>query len=154
MDVPNAFLHRALTKEVYMKLHPCFKCSNMNKICWLRKSLYGLMQAPHCSFAKLVMALKGYDFRQSYSVYSLFAFAYGKLQVKVLVYGDNLIISGNNSATIKACKAYLRSYFKLKELGTLKYFLGIAVSKLHVVHRASSYASAGTLLTTSKRLVF
>ncbi|RVW61844.1 Retrovirus-related Pol polyprotein from transposon RE2 [Vitis vinifera] len=129
MDVHNAFLHVDLEEEVYMKLPPGFERSDLNLVCRLRKSLYGLKQAPRCWFAKLVMALKGYGFLQSYSDYSLFTYTKGNVQINVLVYVDDLIISGNDSAALKTFKAYLSDCFKMKDLGVLKYFLGIEVAR-------------------------
>lgn len=72
MDVHNAFLHGDLDDEVYMKLPPGFSASSPNKVCKLRKSLYGLRQAPRCWFAELSSALKDFGFKQNYSDYSLF----------------------------------------------------------------------------------
>eukprot|EP00261_Vitis_vinifera_P040707 XP_019081950.1 PREDICTED: uncharacterized protein LOC109124308 [Vitis vinifera] len=129
MDVHNAFLHGDLEEEVYMKLPPGFERSDPNLVCRLRKSLYGLKQAPRCWFAKLVTTLKGYGFLQSYSDYSLFTYTKGNVQINVLVYVDDLIISGNDSAALKTFKAYLSDCFKMKDLGVLKYFLGIEVAR-------------------------
>ncbi|RVW73210.1 Retrovirus-related Pol polyprotein from transposon RE2 [Vitis vinifera] len=129
MDVHNAFLHGDLEEKVYMKLPPGFERSDPNLVCRLRKSLYGLKQAPRCWFAKLVTALKGYGFLQSYSDYSLFTYTKGNVQINVLVYVDDFIISGNDSAALKTFKAYLSDCFKMKDLGVLKYFLGIEVAR-------------------------
>ncbi|RVW45682.1 Retrovirus-related Pol polyprotein from transposon RE2 [Vitis vinifera] len=129
MDVHNAFLHGDLEEEVYMKLPPGFERSDPNLVCRLRKSLYGLKQAPRCWFAKLVTTLKGYGFLQSYFDYSLFTYTKGNVQINVLVYIDDLIISGNDSAALKTFKAYLSDCFKMKDLGILKYFLGIEVAR-------------------------
>ncbi|RVX14877.1 Retrovirus-related Pol polyprotein from transposon RE2 [Vitis vinifera] len=129
MDVHNAFFHGDLEEEVYMKLPPGFEHSDPNLVCRLRKSLYGLKQASRCWFAKSVTALKGYGFLQSYSDYSLFTYTKGNVQINVLVYVDDLIISGNDSAALKTFKAYLSDCFKMKDLGVLKYFLRIEVAK-------------------------
>ena len=70
--------------------------SDTSLACHLRKSLYGLKQASRCWFAKVVAALKGYGFVQSYPDYSLFTYTKGNVQINVLVYVDNLIIFGNH----------------------------------------------------------
>ncbi|KAL2928646.1 Retrovirus-related Pol polyprotein from transposon RE2 [Bienertia sinuspersici] len=127
MDVHNAFLHGDLTEEVYMKPPPGF--SSRGKVCRLLKSLYGLKQAPRCWFAKLSTSLKQYGFHQSYSDYSLFTYRNGSVQLNVLVYVDDLIISGNDSSALTTFKQYLCTCFHMKDLGRLKYFLGIEVAR-------------------------
>lgn len=129
MDVHNAFLHGDLDDEVYMKLPPGFTASSPNKVCKLRKSLYGLRQAPRCWFAKLSTALKEFGFQQNYSDYSLFTLKKGSSIIYVLVYVDDLIIGGNDSTLITHFKEYLNRKFHMKDLGILKYFLGIEVSR-------------------------
>ncbi|GAA0156510.1 transmembrane signal receptor [Lithospermum erythrorhizon] len=131
MDVHNAFLHGDLSEEVYMKLPPGFYPSRPGLVCKLHKSLYGLKQAPRCWFSKLATALRKYGFVQSYSDYSLFILCNGQVQLHVLVYLDDLIISGNDSAAISSFKQYLSSCFHMKDLGVLKYFLGVEVARSH-----------------------
>ena len=127
MDVHNAFLHGNLTEEVYMKPPPGF--SSHGKVCRLLKSLYGLKQAPRCWYAKLSASLKHYGFCQSYSDYSLFTYRSSSIQLNVLIYVDDLIISGNDSSALSAFKQYLCTCFHMKDLGRLKYFLGVEVAR-------------------------
>lgn len=89
MDVHNAFLHGDLEEEVYMKLPPGFSVIAPNQVCKLKKSLYGLRQAPRCWFAKLSMALKEFSFKQNYKDYSLFTLRRGTSALYVLVYVDD-----------------------------------------------------------------
>ncbi|GKF26211.1 ribonuclease H-like domain-containing protein, partial [Tanacetum coccineum] len=45
----------------------------------------------------------------------------------LLVYVDDIIITGNSISEIEKFKVYLKSKFMIKDLGKLKYFLGIKV---------------------------
>ncbi|GAA0147505.1 transmembrane signal receptor [Lithospermum erythrorhizon] len=65
---------------------------------------------------------------QSYSDYSLFTYSKKATRLNVLVYVDDLIIPGNNRADSVAFKEYLHTCFHMKDLGKLKYFLGIEVA--------------------------
>ena len=132
MDVQNAFLYGDHDDEVYMKLPPGFESSDPSLVCRLRKSLYDLKQAPRCWFAKLVTALREYGFLQLYYDYSLFTSTKAHIQINILVYVENLIISGNDSTTLCTFKSYLSDCFKMKDLGPLKYFLGIEVARSSV----------------------
>jgi len=66
-----------------------------NKVCKLRKSLYGLRQAPHQWFAKLSCTLCYYGFVRSYADYSLFTYRKGTTFMALLVYVDDIILAGN-----------------------------------------------------------
>ncbi|KAJ4760696.1 Retroelement pol polyprotein-like [Rhynchospora pubera] len=129
MDVHNAFLHGDLNEEVYMRLPPGFNSSQPGKVCRLRKSLYGLRQAPRMWFSKLSAALLFYGFVQSKADYSLFSYTKGDVFLAILVYVDDLVIAGNNSEALKGFKQYLSSTFHMKDLGALKYFLGIEITR-------------------------
>lgn len=129
MDVQNAFLHGDLDEEVYMRPPQGFKPSDPSLVCKLHKSLYGLKQAPRCWFAKLSTALLEYGFVQCRKDYSLFTRVRGSTVLHILIYVDDLVIAGNDSAVIAQFKEYLHSCFRMKDLGALKYFLGIEVSR-------------------------
>lgn len=129
MDVYNAFLYGDLEEEVFMRLPPGFRTDDKNKVCRLRKSLYRLRQAPRCWFAKLAKVLKEYGFVQTALDYSLFIFDKDGIQIHVLVYVDDLIITGSSHEVIAAFKNYLSSCFHMKDLGILKYLLGLEVAR-------------------------
>jgi len=45
----------------------------------------------------------------------------------IVIYIDNLIITGDNDGNILDLKKLLKQKFELKDLGELRYFLGIEV---------------------------
>lgn len=48
--------------------------------------------------------------------------------VTLLVYADDIILVGPNVELIDSVRRYLHKFFKLKDLGILKYFLGFEVA--------------------------
>lgn len=67
------------------------------------------------------------EFVQSVNDYSLFTKIKGSLFVALLVYVDDIVLTGNDELELEKCKLLLASKFKIKDLGKLKYFLGIEV---------------------------
>ncbi|KAL0641454.1 hypothetical protein Bca4012_103025 [Brassica carinata] len=49
--------------------------------------------------------------------------------VALLVYVDDIIITGSDKEGIKATKEFLKSMFEIKDLGEMKYFLGIEICR-------------------------
>ncbi|CAH9109373.1 unnamed protein product [Cuscuta epithymum] len=129
MDVDNAFLHGDLNEEVYMHLPPGYTASTPGKVCRLLRSLYGLRQAPRCWFSKLTTALISYGFSQSHADYSLFTLKRGSHMLCVLVYVDDLLITGTSKSMICAFKTHLAKTFPIKDLVHMKYFLGLEVAR-------------------------
>lgn len=112
-----------------MKLTPRFSHGSPGQVCRLKKSLYGLKQAPCYWFAKLSEALQKSSFRQSRSNYCLFIHQALSIFLCVLVYVDDFIITGTDPTAIHNFKRHLSSYFHIKDLGSLNYFLGIEVAR-------------------------
>ena len=152
MDVHNAFLHGDLDEEVYMLPPPGYCNPTSGKVCRLWKSLYGLRQAPRQWFAKLSQALTSYGFKNSYADYSLFSYIQGVVSLHVLVYVDDLIIAGSSHEAVVNLKQYLNSCFHMKDLGKLKYFLGIEVAHSPAVLFLSQRKYALDLLTEAGML--
>ncbi|KAK3008668.1 hypothetical protein RJ639_015049 [Escallonia herrerae] len=80
-------------------------------------------------YKKFTAALLAIGFRQCTADYSLFTFTHGGSFVVVLVYVDDVIITGTDSDQICKLKNYLDTKFHIKNLGKLKYFLGIEVAR-------------------------
>jgi len=69
-DVKNAFLHRSLEEEVYMEISPGYGAgygaiNEGNKVCRLKKALYGLNQSPCAWFGRFTQAKVSLGYRQS-----------------------------------------------------------------------------------------
>ncbi|GJZ75366.1 retrovirus-related pol polyprotein from transposon TNT 1-94, partial [Tanacetum coccineum] len=139
MDVSNAFLHGDLYEEVYMKVPLGYtgqgkpvsagKCLDPNMVYKLKKSLYVLKQAPRQWFARLSSALLDFGYTQSKTDYSLFVKKHNESFITVLVYVDDLLITGNEKEQISSLKTRLTSVFHMKDLGEVNYFLGLEISK-------------------------
>nr|GEU33295.1 putative reverse transcriptase domain-containing protein [Tanacetum cinerariifolium] len=116
LDVNNAFLHGDLREEIYMKIPQGFVKDGDTRICRLRMSLYGLKQASHVdSFASAL-----------------------------IYYVDDVVIAGNDTFKMQATKDELNQCFRIKDLGTLKYFLGPRQPHLNAAHRILHYVKATT----------
>ncbi|CAL1387232.1 unnamed protein product [Linum trigynum] len=127
-QIDIAFLHGNLPEEVYMQQPVGFVDPDRpDYVCRLRKSIYGMHQPPRVWFQCLSSALIEFGFRPSKTDPSLFIYQQGAATVYMLVYVDDIVITGSDSATIQRLMAFLRSRFALRDLGTLSYFLGLEV---------------------------
>lgn len=131
MDVSNAFLHGTIQENVYLKQPQGYVSAQFpTHVCKLHKALYGLKQAPPAWYDMLSKRLIQQGFQNSLADSSLFIFTQNQDLVYVMVYVDDIIITGNNTTLIANTIAGLGSSFAIKDLGSLHYFLGIEVHKV------------------------
>uniref|UniRef100_A0A2N9FVX0 Uncharacterized protein n=1 Tax=Fagus sylvatica TaxID=28930 RepID=A0A2N9FVX0_FAGSY len=128
LDISNAFLHGFLKEDVFMIQPPGFVHSDYpNHVCKLHKSLYGLKQAPRAWFERFTSHLLTIGFTASTADPSLFVFRQGSTLLYLLLYVDDIILTGNSTAAITSLITQLAVTFELKDLGPLRYFLGLQI---------------------------
>ncbi|KAL0539470.1 hypothetical protein IC582_023682 [Cucumis melo] len=131
LDFNNAFLNGHLEENVYMMQPPGYvHLSYPNYACKLNKAIYGLKQAPREWNATLSKEHLKWGFINSRSNFSLFIFRRNNYVVLLLVYVDDIIVTGNDSVLISTLIKSLDKQFALKDLGRLTYFLGFQVNYL------------------------
>ncbi|GJS77671.1 putative RNA-directed DNA polymerase [Tanacetum coccineum] len=80
-------------------------------------------------YQKFTHSLLDVGFKQSHADHSLFIFKEKDAFVAALIYVDDVVLVGNDPHKIQATKGFLDKRFSIKDLGPLKYFLGIEVAK-------------------------
>ncbi|KAL0549526.1 hypothetical protein IC582_014011 [Cucumis melo] len=128
MDVKNSFLNGTLSEEVYMKPPPGTS-SPPYKVCLLRRTLYGLKQAPRAWFGTFSSTITQLGFTYSPHDTALFTRHTPQGIVILLLYVDDMIITGNDPQAISDLQHYLGQHFEMKDLGSLNYFLVLEVSR-------------------------
>ena len=128
MDVKNAFLHGDLQEEVYMEQPQGYEdVRHPSYVCKLKKALYGLKQAPRAWHARIVACLVSIGFHMADADHSLYVRKNEHGIVIICIYVDDLIVGGDNESEIDHVKTLLKQEFDMKDLGELRYFLGIEI---------------------------
>ena len=98
-------------------------------VCLLKRSLYGLKQAPRVWFSRLSGFLLQHGFSSSKADSSMFFIHHGTDLVILLIYVDDIIITGSSPLLINQVLTHLRSEFPVQDVQPLRYFLGIQVER-------------------------
>ena len=134
LDISNAFLNGDLEEEIYMKLPPGYEELTSvlvlpNVVCKLHKSLYRLKQASWQWYLKLSSTIMKMGFMKSRNDHTLFVKNVDGRYLAVLVYVDDILVVRNKDEVFKDFIGELESYFKLRNLGDAKYFLGFEIAR-------------------------
>ncbi|GJV65846.1 ribonuclease H-like domain-containing protein [Tanacetum coccineum] len=138
LDVNNAFLYGDLVEDVYTTLSDGYNDEDESKVCKLNKSLYDLNQASRQWNGKLTTTLAEHGFEESKFDYYLYTKHHGDKFVVLLAYVNRFVITEMISLEKKSLSCLVSSTkFLIKDLGVLKYFLGIEVFKYDLGLRLS-----------------
>ena len=129
MDVKNDFLNGELSEEVYMKLPPGYShpLGFPHRVCRLQWTLYGLKQAPRAWFAKFSSTISQQCFSGSSFDTTLFMRRSDHGIIILLLYVDDVIITGDDMQGIQDLKHFPGRQFEMKYIGPLNYFLNLEV---------------------------
>ena len=105
-DIKNVFLNGDLKEEIYMDIPPGYdNPTSTRKVCRLKKALYGLKQSSRACNAE----------------HTLFSKCSSPILLTLLVvYVDDIIITGSDLKEIKELEQCLAQTFQVKQLGPLK----------------------------------
>jgi len=92
--------------------------------------LYGLKQSPRAWFDRFTRVLKRDECSQCQADHTLFVKHSTGARITVLiVYVDDIVLTGNNEEEIRRLKLLLSKEFEIKDLGLLRFFLGMEVAR-------------------------
>eukprot|EP00253_Pinus_taeda_P009702 PITA_09702 len=147
MDVKSAFLHGDLHEEIYMEQPIGFIQTDSSLVCRLKKSLYGLKQAPRAWYAKMDSFLLESGFSRCHSDNTVYTKKVGKSLIILVLYVDDLILTGSDPNLINHVKSSLKKKFEMTDLGHLHYFLGLQIlQSKEGIFLSQSNAEASPLL--------
>lgn len=130
LDVATAFLNADLNETVYMEQPIGFSDNNKNKVCLLKKSIYGLKQASRMWNCKIHSLLSEHNFTQSKCEPCVYVKSNKDDLVILALYVDDFYVFYSQNSSIKRnLLNILESKFNVKNLGPLKSCLGINVSR-------------------------
>jgi len=119
----------------------------------LKKDLYGLKQAPRAWSEKIGEYLVTSGFQTFDADFSLYVKKPNHGIVVIVIYVDDLIITGDNDVDIFNLKKLLKQKFEMKDLGELRYFLGIELiqspkgiwllQRQYVLNKLAEYGMTG-----------
>ena len=103
-----------------------------NEVFRLRKSLYVLKQLSRAWFGRFGKAVISHGYSQSQADKTMFYKHSNEGKIVILIiYVDDIILTGDDTTELERLKKVLANDFEIKDLGPLKYFLGMefAISK-------------------------
>ena len=134
MDVKCAFLQGDLEEEIYMQQPEGFiDKDHPNKVCRLRKSIYGLKQSARCWNLAINTFLKNTGYVQSNTDSCIYAKSFDKDGKKhlifIAIYVDDVILASNDGSTLNKEKAKLSKHFEMVNQGEIHFCLGMTIKR-------------------------
>lgn len=123
-DVKTAFLHGNLDEAIYMEQPSGF--AENDKVCLLKKSLYGLKQASRQWNKRIVQFLKNFGFKQSWVDSCVFTYEIDNDITYLLLYVDDGLLCGNNDEIINKLLHELHIEFEITYRDA-EFFVGLQI---------------------------
>lgn len=128
MDVKTTFLNRDLEKNLYGTAQGFEFHGPEYKVSMLNRSIYGLKQRSRQWYLTFGESLAKFGFCMSqYDSCVFVRMQENKALIYLLLYVDDMLISGPDSNEIIKVKNLLKANFEMKDLGAAKKILGMYI---------------------------
>lgn len=101
--------------------------TNPHHVHRLNKAIHKLKHTPCAWYSTMLLVIMNLGFQKSKADPLLFIYHNETILCYLLVYVDDLVITGSNSSFLTHVIHNLGIQFSLKDIGTLHYFLGLDV---------------------------
>jgi hypothetical protein len=98
-------------------------------VCQLKKSLYGLKQGSRAWYAKMDSYMMSHNFVCRKSDLNVYMLKTVDSLLILIMYVDDLLIISCSTSAIVAVKRILHDRFLMKDIGPLRFFLGLEISE-------------------------
>ena len=126
-DIKSAFLNGKLNEEIFLKPPPGHNKENL--VYKLEKSLYGLKQSARVWNKTLNDTLEAFGCKKNQTDNCLYSWHDRGKTCYILVHVDDLLVAGNCLETMEKLMEFINKRFKITDLGGVKLYLGIEVTK-------------------------
>lgn len=126
MDVVTTFLNGKLEELIFMRQPLGFQIPGQEHlVCRLRHSIYGLKQSPRTWYYKIDTYLLSSGWACSFADPNLYYVREEGTLIILMLFIDDLLVTGNNPACISQIKDTLQEKYQMKDLGLVQHYLGI-----------------------------
>ena len=138
MDVKDAYLNAPIDEVIYMQQPLGFlEKGKETYVCLLQKSLYGLRQAGHLWYERLLKALMKFGFMQCRVEHCVFYKHVNGGLVIVVVAVDDLTLVASSTKLMQATKLQFKTEFEMSDDGEIHWLLGIEIKRDRAAHTIS-----------------
>ncbi|KAJ9565087.1 hypothetical protein OSB04_001053 [Centaurea solstitialis] len=130
MDVKTAFLNGELQEEVYMSQPEGYTLKGQeDKVCKLKKSIYGLKQASRQWYLKFNETINAFGFEENVVDPCIYLKISGRKFIFLVLYVDDILLASSDLGLLHETKVYLSKNFEMKDMGEASYVIGIEISR-------------------------
>ncbi|QRV95406.1 integrase core domain protein [Ceratobasidium sp. AG-Ba] len=143
LDVSSAYLHADIDEELYMRQIPYFE-DQSDKVLRIKRSLYGLKQAGRMWNKLFDSKLKELGYlpcKTDACVYRRIINVEGEIFVSILaIHVDDIMVATSRNHTDFVIEELLHT-FKMRDLGSIRHFLGISFTRDQSAGLQTAYAA-------------
>ena len=130
MDVITAFLNGSISEEILMEIPDGFPgVSDPMLACRINRALYRLKQSPKASYDQINTWLHDQGLKRSECDPNLYYLRQNSKLTILLLYVDDLLITGDDAQAIINLKEKLQHKFSMTDLGEAQNYLGVEIHR-------------------------